>query len=132
MSRAPSPSRNPTAATRERMDRMIGLLEEHGALTENQLAEYLHVTPNVVNQMVWTAHDQCKVHIAGQTYSKLRKNFEVNLWGAGSKPDVLSPAMQKRLHSRVKCIENAGTKKVDRDIKPFRDQLLFITAGRPL
>lgn len=130
MSRGYSPGRRPNAATTARMERMIDLLEEHGTLTETQLAEMLRVTPNVINQMVWTAHEHHKAHIAGQTYSKRRNNYEVNLWGAGCKPDVLSPSMQRRLHNRIKSAEKAGIRHMASDVKPFRDPLLFMTAGR--
>lgn len=129
MSRGYSPGRRPNSATTARMERMIDLLEEHDALTEIQLAEMLGVTANVVNQMVWTAHEHHKVHIAGQTLSKRRNNYEVNLWGAGCKPDVLSPLMQRRLHNRIKAAEKAGIKLTASDVKPFRDPMVWALFG---
>lgn len=120
MSRSYTPGRRQNSASRARQERMIDLLEEHGPLTEQQLAEMLNVTPNVINQMVWLAHEQHKAHIAGQTRSKIRRSYEVNLWGAGCKPDVLSAGMKRRLENRLKGIEAATVRKTPVQIKPFR------------
>lgn len=129
MSRSYSPGRRPNSKSRERQEKMLDLLEEHGPLTEIQLGEKLHVSANVINQMVWTAHEQHKVHIAGQTLSHHRRNYEVNLWGAGYKPDVLSPIMQRRLANRFKGMQNALIKHVTQEIKPFRDPMVWALFG---
>jgi hypothetical protein len=129
MSRSYSPGRRPNSKSRERQEKMLDLLEDHGPITEIQLGEMLHVSANIVNQMVWLAHEQHRAHIAGQTLSKIRRNYEVNLWGAGCKPDVLSPLMQRRLHNRLKGIELAGSRKIVSEIKPFRDPMVWALFG---
>lgn len=122
------------------ISKIIAVLEEHGPMTAEKIAEKLDVTETTIHGHINTFRRQFKgVRIAG--YDKASPTRKARLYGLGMAPDVAypnprrAPSVLKKIKypgmTREEVAEMRHQKEMLRQIKPFRDPMLFMTAGRP-
>lgn len=121
-----------------RIEEIKALLEERGPMTTDQIAKALGISEKSANVHLHTFRNKQRgIRVTG--YEKVGPTKKHRLYGIGDAPDVpypnprRSPSVVKRIKypglSREEIAERRRLKELAAQAKPFRDEMIFRTAG---
>jgi hypothetical protein len=125
----------------DRFAMVLGLIKEHGSITAPDLAEIMNISRTSLNYYVKTLHEEKRIYVsAWRGFGRL--GSPVRIFSIGEGPDVPKPIEGAPMVIKPKLSEVERWEKImdDRDrefrarlaaqIRPWRDPMLFMTAGR--
>ncbi|MCE4544620.1 MULTISPECIES: hypothetical protein [unclassified Caballeronia] len=125
----------------ERFEAALALIAEHGSITAPDLADLMEIGRTSMNYYVKTLHEEKRIYVsAWRGFGRL--GSPVRIWSIGEGPDVPMPIEGAPIVFREKMSEAERWEKImdardkalrDRlaqQIRPWRDPMLFMTAGR--
>lgn len=122
-----------------RIEEILVLLEARGPMTVVEMSEALGITEKTTNLHLHAFRKhQRGIRITG--YQKVGPTKKHRLYGIGEEPDVQypnprrSPSAVKRIKhpglTREEIVERKRIRELSAQSKPFRDEMIFMTAGR--
>lgn len=122
-------------ATRQEV---FAMLTKFGPISTPELAKKMNLLPATVNWHIQTLHDERLVHV--KDFSKERGRTHMRIWAVGAAEDATRGEKFDRYayyysddpdeSASVVAIDMKRRRELLASIKPFRDPMIWATAGR--